>query len=223
MPSGSRSRRSSPPAADPAAKSQTSATASSAERAIQSLPLQPSLRGSGGGAPVGRRRSPPTLAVRGRTSLEGRWTGALTAAAPPGWSGSITSTPAPSPRTRRWSCATLLSTLGGSRLTLGGRRPAASATSSARTRPSCASLHRPRRLRRRRPDQLPRDVADRPAGTLGRTRVRLVLGAVGDGQDGGGRDLGADPGQLVRVVLGQEGEQLLADVAAQVPVARRVG
>jgi phage shock protein C len=51
---------------------------------------------------VGRRRSPPTLAVRGRTSLLGRWPGVVTAAVPPGWSGSITRTPAPSPRTRRW-------------------------------------------------------------------------------------------------------------------------
>ena len=56
-------------------ESQTSATASSTARASQSLPLQPSLRGSGGGAPVGRRRSPPTRAVRGRTSLVGRWPG----------------------------------------------------------------------------------------------------------------------------------------------------
>ena len=55
----------------------------------------------GGGVPVGRRRSPPTLAVRGRTSLLGRWPGAVTAAVPPGWSGSITRTPAPSPPIRR--------------------------------------------------------------------------------------------------------------------------
>ena len=58
----------------------TSATARSAARPSQSLPLVPSFLGSGGGAPVGRRRRPPIRAVPGTASLVDRAPEALTAA-----------------------------------------------------------------------------------------------------------------------------------------------
>src|SRR5215204_4054832 len=52
-------------------------------RPSQSFPLAPSLRGSGGGAPVGRRRGGSARTLGGMTSLAARSLGTVTAAPVP--------------------------------------------------------------------------------------------------------------------------------------------
>ena len=134
------------PCGCPSGESQTSATARSAARASQTFPLRPSFLGSGGGAPVGRRRRPPTRAVPGRTPLVGGAPGALTCNCHPAGGGMPTlvllrTAATPAAPTRR---------LGG----LICQRITTTPVSSARSRPDrlsrrhgAAMLSPPRRLR----------------------------------------------------------------------------